>query len=59
MGGLQNILIDDAVLEELRKKPRQMLGKDRYEAAYADGRNVTTEQAMNETIAWLERDGEV
>ena len=59
MGGLRNILIDDAVLEELRKKPRQMLGKDWYEAAYADGRNVTTEQAMSETIAWLERDGEV
>jgi len=59
MGGLRNILIDDAVLEELRKKPRQMLGKDWYEAAYADGRNVTTEQAMSETIAWLERDGDV
>jgi non-specific serine/threonine protein kinase len=59
MGGLRNILIDDAVLEELRKKPRQMLGKDWYEAAYADGRNVTTEQAMSETIAWLARDGEV
>jgi hypothetical protein len=59
MGGLRNILIDDAVLEELRKKPRQMLGKDSYEAAYADGRDVTTEQAMRETIAWLERDGEV
>jgi predicted transcriptional regulator len=59
MGGLRNILIDDAVLEELRKKPRQMLGKDSYEAAYAEGRNVTTEQAMSETIAWLERDGKV
>jgi hypothetical protein len=58
MGGLKNILIDDAVLEELRKKPRQMLGQDGYEAAYAKGRNVTTEQAMNETIAWLEGDGE-
>jgi tetratricopeptide (TPR) repeat protein len=56
MGGLRNF-IDDAVLEELRKKPRQMLGKGWYEAAYANGRNVTTEQAMSETIAWLERDG--
>jgi tetratricopeptide (TPR) repeat protein len=58
MGGLRNIFIDDAVVEELRKKPRQMLGQDGYEAAYAKGRNVTTEQAMNETIAWLEGDGE-
>jgi hypothetical protein len=36
-----------------------MLGSDGYEAAYADGRSLPTEQAMSETIAWLERDGEV
>ncbi len=58
MGGLRSFLIDDVVLEELRKKPREMLGEDAYAAAYASGRDVPIEQGLSETIGWLRRDND-
>ena len=53
MGGFQNPY-DDRVLAELRDKPRAMLGAEAYLAAYETGRCVSLEQALSETLAWME-----
>ena len=53
MGGFQNPY-DDRVLAELRHKPRAMLGAEAYAAAYEAGRCVSLEQALSETLAWME-----
>ena len=55
MGGVQNPY-DDRVLAELRRKPLEMLGAELYAAAYVAGRNVSLEQALNETLEWLQQE---
>jgi len=59
MGGFRNPYDDDHVLAELRKKPRAMLGDEAYAAAYEAGRNVSLEQALSETLTWIEQDVDV
>jgi len=53
MGGFQNPY-DDRVLAELRHKAQAMLGAEAYLAAYETGRCVSLEQALSETLAWME-----
>ena len=55
MGGFRNPY-DDRVPDELRQKPGVMLGADAYAAAAEEGRRLAPEEALAETLRWLEQD---
>ncbi len=57
MGGVQNPY-DDRVLAELRRKPKAMLDAESYAAAYEAGRSLSLEQALAETLEWLQQGAE-
>jgi len=55
MGGVQNPY-DDRVLAELHRKRLRRPAAELYAAAYAAGRNVSLEEALSETLEWLQQD---
>ena len=57
MGSVQNPY-DDRVLAELRRKPKATLDAESYAAAYEAGRSLSLEQALAETLEWLQQGAE-
>lgn len=54
MGDFRNPY-DDAVLAELRRRPRAMLDAGGFAAAYEIGRGYSLQQALGESLAWLQQ----
>jgi non-specific serine/threonine protein kinase len=54
MGGLRNPY-DDAVVTQLRERVRAELRAESYATACDAGRTISTNEALRETIAWLEQ----
>lgn len=46
---------DDAVLADLRRKPRAVLDPEGFAAAYEMGRGYSLEQALAESLAWMQQ----
>jgi non-specific serine/threonine protein kinase len=55
MGDFRNPY-DDPALAELRRRPRAMLDAEAFAAAYETGRGYSLEQALAESLAWLQQD---
>ena len=53
MGGMRTWL-DDPVLKALQAQPAAMLDASAYDAAYAEGRAMSLEQALGNALAWLD-----
>ena len=53
MGGMRT-WFDDPVLKALQAQPAAMLDASAYDAAYAEGRAMSLEQALGNALAWLD-----
>ena len=53
MGGMRT-WFDDPVLKTLQAQPAAMLDARAYDAAYAEGRATSLEQALGNALAWLD-----
>jgi predicted aminopeptidase len=53
MGGMRT-WFDDPVLKALQAQPAAMLDTSAYDAAYAEGRAMSLEQALGNALAWLD-----
>ena len=53
MGGMRT-WFDDPVLKALQAQPAAMLHASAYDAAYAEGRAMSLEQALGNALAWLD-----
>jgi hypothetical protein len=53
MGGMRT-WFDDPVLKALQAQPAAMLDASAYDAAYAEGRAMSLEEALGNALAWLD-----